>query len=163
MFWPYSWSFPPKVPPYKISGQSVKNWLRYSQSKHVHRRVAGRGGGGDKVIIMPLRGPNWLSQVWHWPGQLDWGQSVAKSVKLNINCTVKFSWNKTSSCHCLVLRKTSDFQRKWQYGEWCFYWDLTYKPNPCPSSERLGWLISWAPLKITSKSNHLRSWRQNTS
>ena len=26
---------------------------------------------------MPLRGPNWLSQVWHWPEQLGWGQSVA--------------------------------------------------------------------------------------
>ena len=41
--------------------------------------VGGGGGdGGYKVIIMPLRGPNWLSQVWHWPGQLGWGQSVAK-------------------------------------------------------------------------------------
>ena len=46
---------------------------------------------GCRAIIMPRRGPNWLSQVWHWPGQLGWGQSVAKSVKLNINCTVKFS------------------------------------------------------------------------
>ena len=26
---------------------------------------------------MPRCGPNWLSQVWHWPGQLGWGQSVA--------------------------------------------------------------------------------------
>ena len=38
---------------------------------------------GYKAIIMPLRGPNWLSQVWHRPEQLGWGQSVAKRAKKN--------------------------------------------------------------------------------
>ena len=42
-------------------------------------------GGGCWVIIMPRRGPNWLSQVWHWPGQLGWGQSVAKTKNFGHN------------------------------------------------------------------------------
>ena len=36
---------------------------------------------GCRAIIMPRRGPNWLSQVWHRPEQLGWGESVAKETE----------------------------------------------------------------------------------
>ena len=62
------------------------------------------GWWGYKVIIMPLCGPNWLSQVWHWPGQLGWGQSVAKTnifpyswVSLEVCFNIYF-W-----CHGFIL------------------------------------------------------------
>ena len=50
----------------------------YAQLQRLYARI---------VIIMPLRGPNWLSQVWHWPEQLSWGQSVAKQAGAELGHT----------------------------------------------------------------------------